>query len=424
MFRHSLLIGLLGLVPALPLVAATESVATPEVTGPSLEDVRRFTEVFRAIKSAYVEPVDDRVLLNAAIRGMLQGLDPHSAYLDERDYADLEEDAAGAYGGLGIEVEARDGVLRVVAPIDDTPAQRAGIKAGDVILRIDGEPIQGANVPDAVDRLRGKPGSEIELTLSRESVGTPWDISLKRETIRVSSVRTRLLARQFAYVRISTFQEETGADMLRKLAKLKQQSPEPLRGLVLDLRTNPGGLLNAAVEVSDAFLDKGLIVYTDGRLVEADLRFEAQPGDILDAAPMVVLIDTGSASAAEIVAGALQDHGRAIVMGQRSFGKGSVQSVLPLDDGNAVKLTTARYFTPKGTSIQARGIEPDIVLANAELRPRAELAAPMREADLANHLGGPGDGATEAERVEFERDYALNEALNLLRGLSLIRARR
>ncbi|NCT68835.1 MAG: S41 family peptidase [Rhodanobacteraceae bacterium] len=390
-----------------------------------LADVRAFTAVYSLVKQAYVDKVDDRRLMQAAIHGMLAGLDPHSEYLGKEQLEDLNEDTTGAYNGLGIEVMQVDGTLRVVAPIDDSPAERAGIRAGDTIVRINGKPVQSDDLDDAVAMLRGKPGSEITLNVLHEKQSVPVDITMKRDVIRVASVRARLLEPGYAYVRVSQFQADTGAQLRKRLERLQADNKAPLRGAVLDLRSNPGGLLTSAVEISDAFLDSGVIVTTRGRLKEADLSFRATPGDLLNGAPLVVLIDNGTASAAEIVAGALKDNHRALLMGRRSFGKGSVQTVLPLDADHAVKLTTARYYTPSGTSIQAAGIQPDIALADLALAPRENEPTPIvGERDLRNHLKGTDEGAAadvapgSADRG-VQQDYALNEALNALKALAL-----
>ena len=312
----------------------------------SLQDIQTFTAVFRAIKQAYVDPVDDRKLMQDAVRGLLAGLDPHSEYLDRSMLVSLDEDTSGAYAGLGVEVLFVDGLLRVVTPIDDTPAARAGIKPGDVITRIDGEPVPTHDAQHAVDKLRGKPGSQIALTIAREGSTTALELNLKRELIKVASVRERTLEPGYTYLRIAQFQQDTGRELRDKLRHVVAGGT--LRGVVLDLRSNPGGLLDAAIEVSDAFLDSGVIVSTRGRQGGASDDFSATRGDLANGAPLVVLVDGGTASAAEIVAGALKDRHRAVIMGQRTFGKGSVQSVLPLEGGDALKLTTARYFTPSG----------------------------------------------------------------------------
>jgi len=417
---------------ALPLLLAApfaahaddaKTAAPPPKPSVSLEDIRAFTAVFNLVKQAYVEPVDDKVLMQAAIRGLLSGLDPHSEYLDQHAMDQLTEDTSGSYDGLGLEVLAADGNLRVVAPIDDTPADRAGVKPGDIITRINDTAITSDNVTESVTLLRGKPGSEVALSVLHEGATVPIDLKLKRETIRVASVRVRALEPGYVYIRIAQFQEDTGAELRSKLEKFKGKAGA-LRGAVLDLRSNPGGLLTSAVEISDDFLDSGVIVTTRGRLKQADLSFSATPGDLLDGAPMVTLVDNGTASAAEIVAGALKDNHRTLIMGRRSFGKGSVQTVLPLDDAHAVKLTTARYFTPSGTSIQAAGIQPDIELADLKLTVRdAPPSLITGERDLPNHLKGEHEkdahGKDRAAARDNLDDYALNEAVNLLKGMAL-----
>ncbi|MDZ4149776.1 S41 family peptidase, partial [Methylicorpusculum sp.] len=331
------------------------------------EDLRTFTEIFGRIKRDYVETVSDKQLLEHAIRGMLSGLDPHSDYLTVDQYKELQEGTTGQFGGLGIEVTMENGFVKVVSPIDDTPAQRAGVKAGDLIVRLDEQPVKGMALGDAVKLMRGEPGSSILLTIVREGEEAPLKISIMRDIIKVKSVKNRLLEKNYGYVRISSFQSGTGEGLRKALEELSKENNGKLRGLVLDLRNNPGGVLNAAVEVSDIFLEKGLIVYTEGRIENSEMRFNAAPDDLLEGAPMVVLINSGSASASEIVAGALQDHKRAVIMGDKSFGKGSVQTILPTSNGGAVKLTTARYYTPSGRSIQAEGIEPDIQLDRIKL---------------------------------------------------------
>ena len=335
---------------------------TTEGTLP-LEDLRTFTEVFAKIKNDYVEPIEDTALLEYAIRGMLSGLDPHSSYLVPDDYQELQAGTSGEFGGLGIEVGMEDGFVKVIAPIDDTPAQRAGVEAGDLVIRLDDTPVKGMSLGDAVKVMRGEPGTDIVLTIVREGVDRPIRITITRDVIRVTSVRSRALEPGYGYVRISQFQLRTGESLREAVDELRDEAGDDgLKGLVLDLRNNPGGVLNAAVSVSDAFLEEGIIVYTEGRMDDAKLTFSAKGSDILDGTPLVVLVNAGSASASEIVAGALQDHGRAVIMGEKTFGKGSVQTILPLGNGSALKLTTARYYTPSGTSIQARGIVPDIAL--------------------------------------------------------------
>jgi carboxyl-terminal processing protease len=415
---------------AAPTPAANKSGANKSGASESgavdLADIREFTAVYSLVKQAYVEDVDDHRLMQAAIRGLLAGLDPHSEYLGKKQLEDLTEDTTGSYGGLGIEVMQVDGLLRVVTPIDDSPAERAGVRAGDTIVRIDGKPVQSDDLDGAVARLRGKPGTKITLSVLHEKQSTPVDLAMKREEIHTASVRGRLLEPGYAYVRISQFQDETGAQLRKTIEKLRADNKGPLRGAVLDLRSNPGGLLDSAVEVSDAFLDNGVIVTTRGRLKESDLSFHATPGDLLAGVPLVVLIDNGTASAAEIVAGALKDNHRALLMGRRTFGKGSVQTVLPLDAEHAVKLTTARYYTPSGVSIQAAGIQPDIALADLTLSPRDdESTAAFGERDLPNHLKGANehpDDAAASDRPATRgaaRDYAINEALNALKALVL-----
>ncbi len=405
-----------------------------------LDELRTFTEVMNKIKSDYVEPVEDKTLLQNAIRGMLSGLDPHSAYLDAESFKDLQVSTTGEFGGLGIEVSMEDGFVKVISPIDDTPAQQAGIHAGDLIIRIDGAPVKGLTLGEAVNRMRGKPGSEIILTVVREGEEKPLKFTLKRAVIKVNSVKGRTLEPGFGYVRISQFQSNTGENLTQFINKLKQENGDKLKGLILDLRNNPGGVLNASVDVTDAFLEKGLVVYTDGRLRDSHQKFNAKPGDVIKGAPLVVLINGGSASASEIVAGALQDHKRAILMGSKSFGKGSVQTVVPMDDGAALKITTARYYTPSGRSIQAEGITPDILLENIKVSAVDKLVDSIKEADLSGHLQNgkkPEDAAKKPvdakqtgkdakdAKKEPEKlantDYQLYEALNLLKGLVIMR---
>lgn len=409
-----------------PAPASADAVDAPPA-GVSLEDIRTFTAVYSLIKQAYVDPVDDRRLMQAAIRGLLAGLDPHSEYLDARQMEQLSEDTSGRYAGLGIEVMQVDGTLRVVSPIDDTPADRAGIEAGDTILEIDGKAVQADDLDGAIDRLRGEPGTTIRLSVLHEGAALPVDITMQREVIRVASVRGRLLEPGYAYLRISQFQLDSGDELRKRIRRLAGENEAPLRGAVLDLRSNPGGLLTAAVEVSDVVLDAGTIVSTRGRIGDGNLVFRATPGDLLDGAPLIVLIDGGTASAAEIVAGALKDNHRALLMGRRTFGKGSVQTVLPLDEEHAVKLTTARYYTPSGTSIQAEGIRPDIALADLAVAPRDSAPTPIvSERDLPNHLEGAGGDATSGVAQDgglAASDYALGEALNVLKGLALREAR-
>ena len=362
-------------------------------TAPSkvpLEEIRRYVAVFNAVKDAYVEPVEDARLMQSAIRGLLLDLDPHSTYFDSRDAAAFDEQASGAYNGIGLELmQQPDNSLRVIAPIDGTPAARAGIKAGDLIIAIDGKPIGASK---GMEPLRGEPGSKLRLSLVREGREKPFDVNLVRETIRVASVRSRMLEPGYGYVRISTFQADTGADFQSAIDALKSQGK--LRGLVLDLRSNPGGLLVSAVQVADELLDAGNIVSTRGRIAVSDSKFDATPGDRLRGTPVVVLVDAGSASASEVLAGALRDNGRARVIGSRTFGKGSVQTVLPLDNGDSVKLTTARYYTPSGRSIQASGIVPDVVLRPERAVGEEDAGGfDYSEASLPGHLRGDDEGS-------------------------------
>lgn len=390
-----------------------------------LEDLRTFAEVYGRIKNDYVEGVKDQTLLESAIRGMLSGLDPHSDYLGKEEYRDLQVGTSGEFGGLGIEVGMENGFVKVIAPIDDTPAQRAGLQAGDVIIRIDDKPVKGMSLSEAVNLMRGKPGTEIRLTVLRSGDGQPFSVTLERAVIHVASVKSRTLEPGFGYLRISNFQARTTEDVLAAIGKLKEENAEGLRGLVLDLRNNPGGVLNAAVGVSDAFITDGLIVYTQGRVPDSKLQFSAGPDDVLAGAPLVVLVNQGSASASEIVAGALQDHKRALIMGAKTFGKGSVQTIVPIDDSTALKLTTARYYTPSGRSIQAQGIVPDIQLERGEFKPLQEPEVdPLTEADLSNHLDGAAPGAKTKEESSGKglaaEDLQLAEALNVLKGLAIL----
>ena len=402
-----------------------------------LEDLRAFTEVFGRVKSDYVESVEDKELLEHAIKGMLSGLDPHSSYLNAEEFKEMRIGTDGKFGGLGIEVSMENGFVKVISPIDDTPAERAGIKAGDVIVRLDDTPVKGMTLNEAVKIMRGKPGTDILLTVIREGAEGPLKITITRDIIRIKSVRGRTLDPGYGYIRISQFQSATGTSMRKQLSELKKENGGELKGLVLDLRNNPGGVLNASVSVADAFVSKGKIVYTEGRVKDSLLTFNASPNDLLKGAPIVVLVNGGSASASEIVAGALQDHHRAIIMGTKTFGKGSVQTIMPMNNGAALKITTARYFTPSGRSIQAEGIEPDIEVEQLELSKKGDASVErLREADLRDHLeNGNGEKADKAakddksskkegeddEKSRTKDDYQLNEALNLLKGVNIVR---
>lgn len=436
---HATMILAIGLLPvrqgwsAGPPPAASSSAEAPAPTVESalpLDDLRVFVEVFHKVKNDYVEEVSDHQLIENAIKGMLEGLDPHSAYLNDDAYTELQEGTAGEFGGLGIEIGTEDGLIKIISPIDDTPASRAGIQAGDTIIRLDGTPVRGMSVNDAVKKMRGEVGSAIGLTLIREGEAKPIELTLVRDRIKIHSVRSRELAPGFGYLRVSAFQAHTGEDLLKELDKLKAGSKDGLKGLVLDLRNNPGGVLGAAVATADTFLESGRIVYTEGRVTDARMSFDATPPDLLEGAPLVVLINEGSASASEIVAGALQDRHRAVLMGRRTFGKGSVQTILPMNNQSALKITTARYFTPKGRSIQAEGVEPDIVIDRVDVQARKGSDTPLvSEAQLEGHLDNPGgkrprrdEAAGEAAQLATT-DYELHEALNLLKGMSLLRAK-
>ncbi|WP_420467281.1 S41 family peptidase [Panacagrimonas sp.] len=398
-----------------------------------LKDLQVFVEILNRIKSDYVEPIEDKVLLENAVRGMLTGLDPHSAYLDAEEFKEMNISTSGKFGGLGIEVQLQNGFVRVVSPIDDTPAARAGIQPGDLIIKIDDTPTKGLSLSDAVKKMRGDAGSKIELTVVREGETAPLVVSMERAIINVASVRGRMLEPGMAYLRVSSFTTETGASLDKELKKLKKESDGKIKGLVLDLRNNPGGVLDAAVRVSDVFMEKGTIVSIKGREQDSRREFSATPGDELSGRPIVVMINGGSASASEIVAGALQDQKRAVVLGEKSFGKGSVQTIMPLQTESAIKLTTARYYTPSGRSIQGDGIVPDIAVRPLKVAKSEEgdVFEPLTEAALAGSLAnenGPTDEEAEAARKRLleeetklaESDYSLYQALNLLKGLSIV----
>ena len=379
-----------------------------------LDEIRRFVGVYNAVRAAYVDPVDDKKLMQSAVRGLLLELDPHSTYFDKEDAEAFDEQTNGAYEGIGVEVLQQDNTLKVVSPIDETPAARAGLKAGDLIVAIDGTPI---NAIDASEPLRGKAGSSVVLTIARDEQ-KPFDVTVMRETIRVTSVRSKMLEPGYGYIRISTFQADTGADFQKQLNQLQAQAGGKLKGLVLDLRSNPGGLLTAAVQVADDLLERGGIVSTRGRISISDARFDATPGDLLKGAPMVVLADAGSASASEVLAGALRDNGRARVVGSRTFGKGSVQTVLPLDNGDSVKLTTARYYTPSGRSIQATGILPDVELTPDPADAVNDLPASLSdysEAKLPGHLRGDDEAVGSKAGVVLPGDAPIQSALQELK---------
>jgi carboxyl-terminal processing protease len=455
-----------GVVAGVLISVQFSAIAQKEAVAPlPIEELRTFADVFGAIKQGYVEPVDDKKLITYAISGMLANLDPHSTYLDADAFKDLQVSTQGEFGGLGIEVGMEDGFVKVVAPIEDTPADRAGIKAGDLIIKIDDTPVKGISLNDAVKKMRGKPKTTIKLSIARKGEAKLLDFTLTRDKIKVQSVKSKLIEPGYGYVRVAQFQEETTADVVRQVEKLfvgKDGKPAEMKGLVLDLRNDPGGLLNAAVGVSSVFLPpKALVVSTDGRTEDAKRKYVASSEDYLrghkddplktlppaiKAVPLVVLVNGGSASASEIVAGALQDHKRAVLVGTQTFGKGSVQTILPLSANTALKLTTARYYTPNGRSIQAKGIEPDVVVeesANGGTHER------IREADLEHHLDNdkekaadkaaakpaakPGKGKTGDEEEAAPRagpfepasksDYQFTQAMNLLKAWQVIQHR-
>jgi carboxyl-terminal processing protease len=428
-----------------------------------IEDLRAFTEIFGKIKNDYVEPVEDKKLITEAINGMLAGLDPHSAYLDAEAFKELQVGTQGEFGGLGIEVGMEDGFVKVVSPIEDTPAFKAGLKSGDLIIKLDDTPVKGMSLNDAVKRMRGKVGTDITLTVARKGEVKPLTVTLTRAVIKIKSVKHKLVEPDYGYVRITQFQEHTGDNLVSALTDLEEKNEGPIKGLILDLRNDPGGLLNTAVGVAGAFLKPGeLVVYTDGRTQDAKMRLTnarehyLRPGesDYLKrlpawtrGVPMAILVNGGSASASEIVAGALQDHKRALVVGTQSFGKGSVQTILPLNNGTAIKLTTARYFTPNGRSIQAKGITPDLVIEEGTVNQGGDDKMDLREADLDRHLangeakeaapaktkpekpeadkGAHGKTAPEKPKLEpgeivSKSDYQFNQALTLLKGLNLL----
>ena len=434
-----------GILISLQLSAVAERSAAPL----PIDELRSFTEVYGRVKNDYVEAVDDKELIEEAINGMLSGLDPHSAYLNEEAFKEMKVGTQGEFGGLGIEVSMEDGFVKVVAPIEDTPAWNAGLKSGDLIIKLDEANVKGMTLNDAVKLMRGKPGTDIVLTIVRKGEPQPQTITVTRDIIQIQSVKYRMLEEDYAYFRVTQFQEHTGEKLGQAIEKLFAENEGPMKGMILDLRNDPGGLLTASIGVSAAFLQKDkLVVYTEGRTNDARMRMYARPefyargpkGDYLanvpEAAktvPMVVLVNGGSASASEIVAGALQDHRRAVIMGTQTFGKGSVQTILPLGNGTAIKLTTARYFTPSGQSIQAKGITPDIIVEDATIETKQSSPLMRKEADLKNRLDNPqgGDGS-EAQEVEITdasassdepADYQLGQALNLLKGLQILSSR-
>jgi len=464
-----ILVGLAGLMAGAALTVNLSAIADKDAeTALPVEELRAFTDVFARIKSDYVEPVDDKKLITEAINGMLAGLDPHSTYLDAEGFKDLQVGTQGEFGGLGIEVGMEDGLVKVVSPIEDTPAFKAGVKPGDLIVKLDDTPVKGMSLNDAVKRMRGKPGSKIKLIIARKGVDKPIVLTLTRAVIKIRSVKFKLLENGYGYVRVTQFQEHTGELLADALNTLYKENKAPLKGLILDLRNDPGGLLNGAVAVTAAFVEPdSLVVYTEGRTEDAQMRLTASRENYLrpmqldylrnlpegvKKVPMVVLVNSGSASASEIVAGALQDQKRAVIMGTRTFGKGSVQTILPIGNGTAIKLTTARYFTPNGRSIQAKGIEPDIVVEDPSV-PSEDEIMDIREADLDKHLSNPNGGESTPEskpsesikalpadkpgkngkdvkphslepgEIVSKNDFQVNQALNLLKGLQILQGR-
>ena len=419
-----------------------------------IDDLQRFSIVLESIKNYYVNPIDDHVLFNNAIRGMLSGLDPHSSYLDKDEFADLKVSTTGKFGGLGIEVTIEDGFIRVITPIDDTPAKKAGIEAGDIIIRLNDKAIRGMALREAVDLMRGKPGTNIELTILRKQSVKPLKIIVTREIINVQSVRHEILDKNNAYIRVSQFQNDTGDEIVRQIRALKKAVGNNLNGLILDLRNNPGGIFEASVTTVNAFLDQdrlkydGLIVYTKGRIAKSEIKEYAKGKDILNNLPIVVLINGGSASASEIVAGALQDHKRAIILGTKSFGKGSVQTVLPLKDNRGLKLTTALYYTPSGRSIQATGITPDLLVENKSISTlnnndiNEQDLINIKESDLQGHLPlnntesnkNNNNVSTDVEtnktterdanNLKINKDYQLYQGLIVLKAMSILNSQR
>ena len=412
---------LVGILVSLNISAWAEKNLAPQLP---IDDLRVFAEVFGKVKSDYVEPVEDKKLINEALSGMLQGLDPHSTFMDADAYKDLQAGTQGEFGGLGIEVAMEDGLVKVVTPIEDSPAYKAGLKSGDLISKLDETQVRGLTLNDAVKKMRGTPDTKITLTVLRKGEEKPLTFTLTRAIIKSQSVKNKLIEPDYAYVRVTQFQEHTGEDLAKTLKNLREQNKGPFKGLVLDLRNNPGGLLDAAVGVSAAFLPKNdLVVYTEGRVADSKMRLSATPSDYArrgksdylkdlpeeyKKVPIVVLINAGSASASEIVAGALQDHKRATILGIQSFGKGSVQTILPMNNGSAIKLTTARYFTPAGRSIQAKGIVPDILVEDG-----SDPSLSLHEADLSKHLSNPTDEKAGKKKAEdAAKAAAAKEKLN------------
>jgi carboxyl-terminal processing protease len=411
---------LAGIAAAFALLISAPLSAVEEQGQLPLDELLTFAEVFNQIRMGYVEEIDDSTLLEYAIQGMLMGLDPHSMYLTEDAFQNLQDNTSGEFTGLGLEVGMEDGYVTIISPIDGSPAAEAGLRSGDVILKLGNVPVKGMSLNEAIEIMRGPKGSKIDLSIGRPGESQPFDVTLVRNTIKVASVRQRMLEPGYGYIRIAQFQNSTGEDVRKSLDKLLAEGL--LKGLVIDLRNNPGGILRASVDVAGLFLDGGNVVYTEGRVDNADLYYDADPLDAIPGVPIVVLINEGSASASEIVAGALQDHSRAVIMGTQSFGKGSVQTILPLSDSRAIKLTTALYFTPKGRSIQAEGIVPDILVERATIT-AYDTAGSITEADLSGHLGNAnGNGKKDRAKASalLADDSQLYEAIALLKGLNIL----
>ena len=424
------LFAIAALAAPVPSKAPAAATAIPKLPW---DEVRQLADVMQLVKEQYVVPVGDATLLRGAIKGMLGNLDPHSDFLDKSEYSDMEDFTSGRYNGIGIDVGLDDdGNIIVVAPIDGSPAAKAGIQAGDVILAVDGNSTEGLTLDQASELLRGKLGSKVTLELQGQDQDRPYTVKLVRQEVKVASAHGTLLQKGYGYLRIADFGDDTPGAVASSMKELARKNGGPLLGLVMDLRNNPGGLLDSAVTVADDFLDNGLIVTAKGRASDANLTRSATPGDMLDGAPLVVLVDAGTASAAEIVAGALKDNHRALVVGEQTFGKGSVQTVIPLPQGDAIKLTTALYYTPSGRSIQAEGIEPDVEVDALQLadQPAGDRTGPEKESSLHSHLANPttaaapatGNAAIRAEDALAVKDFQLYQALNVLKGLAAVSA--
>jgi carboxyl-terminal processing protease len=437
-YKSSLLLALFATLFSLSTLSIAKTAAEEQKLEAFFKDLEAFTVVFSDIKQLYVEDVENKDLFNNAIKGMVSGLDPHSVYLEPKEQKSLMESASGKFGGLGIVISKKDDGIQVISPIDDTPAYKAGIQAGDLIIKIGDKPVRGMTLEDGVELMRGEPGTDVQITVLRKNQ-KPFVIDITREIITIVSVKGYLLEKNIGYVRISSFQGPTAKLLKETIANLVEKNDGYLESLILDLRNNPGGVLDGAVDVSNLFIDKaGLVVYTKGRIPSSNLKFKTERGDIMLGSPIVVLINEGSASASEIVAGALQDHKRAIIMGNTSFGKGSVQTIIELDKGYGLKVTTARYYTPNGRSIQAKGIEPDIMLKNISLENEKEASVvDIKENDLNGHLEQEDPSKmSEAEIIEsqeenqatldketvdkLKKDYFVHEASNLLKALTVL----